>query len=586
MSAAAASHQVEADERRSGDAGWAAPPRNGARSSRRALVAVAVLAALAAGGWWGAGSILAQQAKQQVADRWDALRICLLGEGLEPGLRPSERFRFVWLGSQDGPAHADWPGRCEPFAQQLDAALATRAAYEQLGPLPSAVTIVRSSHPAEHADDLDLLHGELEMADLPLPRRSGVVPPAPGAARPLMRAEDLGSLGRAPSLGAIDASLDLQNGRMLRLLLREPDTLVCRLNDGPRDQRWQSIACRSVPLDHSAQGKLRLAPSEPGAADLIQIYDGEDSDGFYDATTGQRIWRPRYFDTQAVVRHSGVTTILHGETREGHELEQVERFRLSTLRPGKRPSARTLRIPAAARVLLMANSLLWWGGQQGEDAQGPASSRDQLFAVDLGDGLKEPAARRGLGDIPSGSRHVASCASGDRLALLMASGVRERRYTLLLRSHGRFSPPLDVGVIGGRLELSCQDGGAVLSRLGETAITLWRCTADGCARSASHELPMLREGAAALAPLNDEVVLVWTRPGEALRIRSGPADRLHQLADTLILDDADHDGLEVEALRLVSADGVALLLVQDLGGRIHPLRLTPGKPPTPVSIVR
>src|SRR5690606_26649815 len=129
-------------------------------------------------------------------------------------------------------------------------------------------------------------------------RRAQPVPAAPSGVRPLLGAEDLGAFAELDSLDAVSVDLDSTHGRVLRLLVREPGGVVlCRLNDGPRDERWRTVSCQRTPVP--ATGELRLAGAEPEAADLIYRREG-DEDGFFDAASGLRVWRPADPLAQAV----------------------------------------------------------------------------------------------------------------------------------------------------------------------------------------------------------------------------------------------------------------------------------------------
>jgi hypothetical protein len=523
--------------------------------------------------WWGSGQYLEQESRQQVADAWDTLRICLMGDGLAPGTRPSEHRRLILHSIAHTDDADEWPSRCLPYAERLDASLEARSVRSTLGSLPSAVEVVRSE--AESLPELDALYGELERADLPLPKRDLTVPTAPGAIKPLLRAKDLGVIGKVVELDDIDVRID--EGRVLRLLIPESSPLVCRFNDGPRDQRWQTVACSEAPLTTDNDAHLRLSRAMPGAADLIYARDGAKRDGFYDAATGQRIWRPSYFDAQAYVRDSGTTSILYADMRDGSRLERVEQFRLLDLVPGKRPRSRSIRVPSDARVMLLADGVLWWS---------PESQRhDTLMMASRAEGKRPLAKAKRIGQIQAKSRRIDDCRSDDTLAVLFASGIKERRYALAFRKDDVWLPPLDVGVISGQLVLSCHDGAAMLTRRSGGHFSRWRCNAVRCVQTRTGGLPITKDTVVASASLGTDMALAWISPGQPLRLRIAEPDSLHAAADVLLFDDANHGGIEPTAMRMVSADGLAILLMQDEGRRVYALRIGGGKP-QPVRIVR
>lgn len=558
---------AERDSPSGADFTAAAPPR---RSPHKSVIVSAALAILLGSvAWWGSGALFADKHSREAAEAWNAVRSCLLGDGGLGGVKPSERMRRIRLGVAHTPLGTQWPGRCAAHAERLDAALSVRELAERLGPLPSAAAIARGS---ASPTDIDELYAELELADLPLPKQPVLeVPAAPEPADPKWKPVDVAPLGQVIDLGAIDVASDGDDGRMLRLLLPEVDApLVCRLNDGPRAERWQSAACRAVPMATRPSDRLRLARAEPGAPDLIHAADAGDRTGFYDASTGQRIWRPRYFDAQAMVRVSGQSTIFHADMRDDRAREGVEQFRLVDMQPGKRPKSRSASMPTQARGLLWPELLLHWYTEDRSDA---------LMALPFRDLERKPLR---VGELPSGSRYVADCASAGTRAALFVAGVQERRYALLFQRGRDLLPPLDVGVIAGKLSLSCHDGRAILSRVGER-IARWTCDPQRCQMDLSQPLPEARVMAA--GPIGKRIALAWMAHGEPLRFRVAEPAELSGAKDTLLFDDELHGGLEPIAMRLIGADGLALLLLQDAGNRVYALRVSESDP-KPVRVVR
>jgi hypothetical protein len=510
------------------------------------------------------------QSRQEVADAWDAVRVCMVGDGLAAGTRPSEQRRLALHAVVHEQSDAPWPARCLPYAERLDRALEARSIPAAWRTLPRAVAVVSSN--AEDLPALDELHAALEGADLPLPQRDASTARAPAAVAPQFKSRDLATIGQVTHLDDVHVQLD--EGRVLRLLLPEAKPLVCRFNDGPREQRWRSVACSSVPLTLGERTQLRLSPAMAGASDLIYARDGADSDGFYDGSTGQRIWRPRYFDAQAYVRDSGTTTILYAEMRDDHERERVEQYRALSLVPGQRPRNRRLPIASDARVMLLGDNVLWWS---------PTTDRDDALTVAaLGDDKRPLGKPQAIGTLSRDARLVSSCESEGTSALFFVSGVQERRYALVFRKAGVWLPPLDVGVIEGKLTLSCHDGVAMLLRSDEDSIARWRCNATGCAQALATPPAVVPDTRFSVAPIGDSLALAWSAPGEPLRLRIAAPHELETARDAILVDDAAHSGLEPTSMRMISGDGLLLLLLQDEGGRIRALRIAA----TEASVVR
>jgi hypothetical protein len=541
------------------------PPAPRSRRAQSAVVA-ALVAGLGIVAWYASGRYFGDKAKQEAADRWDALRLCVLGDRLLPGIKPSERVRLIRLANPEPPKAGDWPTRCVDHAERLDDALAVRAVNESVGPTPSAGYLTRRLDDAGARADLDLLHEILDAADLPLPRRSRSVPMAPAPAKVQLTTVGIDVLGKALRLNDIDVAFDPRTGRSARLLVPEKKPLVCHLDEGAPEVRWTHATCRTSLLS-APRGRLSLALTEQGAPDLLRVQDAGDLNGFHDAASGLRVWPSRYFDAQAHVSASGVTTIVAAQLEDEESRGKVDHFRLIRSAPGERPKPRRLPLPSDARMLLLPQALLWW-------AQAPGAKSAKLTAQPLeGTGDAPLAAARALGDLHAESRAVGFCGDGATTAVLFTAGIHDRRYALLFHGPDGFAPLSDVGVIEGRVTLSCHEGAAMLMRVADRRITRWRCTRSGCQVGSSSALPALEGKTWAAGPVGDKVAVVWTTPGGALRLRLGTPDALATMADSIVLDDPEHGGLEVTDLRLVTAGGTGLLLVHDQALRVFALRL-------------
>jgi len=573
-----------ADDGARGTAGWVRPVLSAARRwglGGRTLTASALVAGLlAAGAWYGTGAIVESDARQRVADRWAELRACLLGTGLPPGARPSQLLRAIELGATASNDESTWPEVCVPYANQLDQALAAAAVQRELGVLPRAAPLLSGGPISDHGAELDALHTALEAAQLPLARGSRAVPPPPSPVEASLRGSDLSALESSVDLRTIEMRFDPHGGKVLRLILPTDPPQICRFNDEPREQRWRTVACRDLPSSAAGPRAPRLARSEPGSADLVYQRDARGKDGFFDAASGLRVWRPRDPQAQAVVRKSGMTTVLYTEHR-GDDGEAAS-HRLVQLRPGRAPSNRRLSVPKGAELLLLPQGLLSWSATS-------KSARTTLYSQALQeDGSYESrrwlGRRQAIGKLRARSRHVADCASGYSQAVLFATGGAEPRHTLLFREQGMFQKLVDVGVLSGAPELSCQGDVATLVRRRDDRVARIACTIDGCQQAVTSPLPGFTDGLAAVAPLGAKLVLVWNRPGEPVRLRVGTPDGIHQARDELLLDDERHGGLDPAAFRLVSNGGLVMLFIQARDGDTYVLRITGSGKTEPVNV--
>ncbi|MEZ4439526.1 MAG: hypothetical protein R3B72_10575 [Polyangiaceae bacterium] len=557
---------------------------------RRPLAGLLLGGLLAGGAWGGTGRYLEAEARQEAADAWDAARLCLLGDGLHAGTVPSRRLRQITLTVRyhADPAHP-WPARCAPHADRLDAALTARALVRELGPLPSLGPLTRDADPLAHGEVLDRLAAELAVANLPLFQRDLTVPPAPAPSPPRLRRDQLVPLGRVEALDRVDVALDPQRGEVLRLLLPDRASRICHFDPA---SDWRKARCRPTPVTIPEGARASLTRAAPGGGDLVVLRDAGDEDGFYDARTGQRILRPRYFDAQGMVAADGSSRLLYADLRNDEPGERVERFRLLDLQPGRRPNKRRLRIPRDARVLHLASSVLWWRTERPTEDERFAA-RDALFNATFTDGERVLATPTRVGELPEDTRAVADCASGDTVVVLLTSGLRDKRYSLVFVQGGVASPPQDVGSIEGRLSLSCDDGAALLTRKLQTSTATgasrWRCRPSkgdrsSCEPAEARGLPSPKKGLAEVAPLDDDLALAWAAEAEPLRLRIAEADDLHEARDIIVLEDELHGGLEPIALRWVTANGRALLLLQDVGRRVYALRVERSGKLEPVSL--
>jgi len=584
-----AAAELAEDSRQSG-AAWVRPALAAARrwgfGARSLGLSVLAAALLAAGGWVGTGAVVESDSRQLVANRWAELRTCLLGTGLPPGARPSQLLRSIQLSATLQDNGSQWPRSCVPYAEQLDRALASPTMRTALGVLPQARELLSAPQIVDRGAEIDALFAALEAAQLPLPKNHRAVPQPPAPAQATLHRSELGLLGTTPNLHSMKVTIDPQSGQVARLLLDQSPPLLCSLNAGPRDQRWARASCRSLASSTGGQDGLRLARSEPGSADLVYRQDVTGKDGFYDVASGLRVWRPRDARAQAVVRKSGVTTVLYAETRgEGIDRHVTSR-RLVHLRPGRAPSNRRLPIPRNAQTLLLPHGLMWWAHS---DSERGAKLFGQRLS-DSGPGADQPrrwlGKRELIGRLPTGSRHVADCASGTTQAVLFSTRGSEPRHTLLFREQAMFQKLVDVGVVSGAPALSCHGDTAILLQRRGNRIARMHCTIDGCRQASTSPLPGFDDGVAAVAPIGPKLILVWTRPGEPVRLRMGAPDTLHQVADELLFDDEQHDGLEPIALRLVSNNGLALLLLSTRNGSTYGVRIPTSGRAAPLQVVR
>jgi hypothetical protein len=563
------------------------------RSRRRGLGVVASLllaTLLGVIGWRSSDAFFVAQARQRVANRWAALRRCLLGEGNDSSELPSERLRRL-DGARSTAAPADaagWPERCMPHARALDAALASRSLPVGLARLPRASEIVDSTvNLAQRAAELDRLWSALREADLP-PAEADQAPdpsppPGPPGQRPALARAKLAAFGRIGDLSAVDLQGNLGTGDSARLLLPMPSgqPVLCSVDEAPSNGGAVELDCRTVAARlPGAEIGWRLARFERGAPELVYGRTAAGKDGFFDAATGQRIWRPGSAEAQAVVSESGAVSVLYAVTRSSAgraprrdepslALDDTDHFQLARLRPGRPPANNWLDVPSTARVVLTDRFLVWWAQQDGSTG---------VYAQALGEGADPLGPRHRVGDVPAGSRLMAERSCQGVLALLLADRSPVPRHTLLVATGRDLPAPVDLGPFGGQIGLGCRGSSPSLAGLDPAlGAVAWQCDDRSCARSAGAPPSTVSSAGtmASVAPLDAALVLVWWQPGTGVRMRIGSPPELESAPETVLLEPESSPVLRPKSLRLRGGEHAALLLVQDEAGDLRLLRIDP-----------
>ncbi len=568
------------------------------RDRRRAInLSLLVATLLGVGAWYGADAYFSQAAKQRTADCWAAFDRCLLGASLEPGELPSERLGRIESLTNGKPAAngSAWPGRCLRHAQALDRALSSHSMQARLGSVPSASSIIEQFDDREQRDQkLDALWNMLTNADIPLAQVGITVAAAPEAPTPpkppkaRLTYSELGSIAWADRLSDVLADTDIVSGRVLRLLFPQREPLLCRLTDGRAKSRWANIDCRKPALSIPGDAQLwRFARAEPEATDLFYALTATGKDGFYDAISGHRIWNPRSPFAQASVGKNGTITVLDARHRKRTKKGAKDRsrsaddwqpgpiayYRLVRLRLGQAPSTHRLDLAATARPLLLWRTLIW----SKPDEQG-----DELYGQPILIADKAVGSVQRVGTVPSGSQHVADCATDGLRAVLLANNTEPPVYTVLFGKKGGFPSPVRVGAIAGRLSFNCHGNHASLTRLDQPlGVSRWMCGTDGCEPASSRPLSLPRSETAPLAvgSLGEQVIVVWVDNASRLWMRQGRIGALHHTESVLLFEaepshsSSSESAAIIHSLRLITSDSVAALLIRDDAGRVSALRI-------------
>jgi len=530
-------------------------------------------------GWFGYGTKLTDDGRQQVATRWLELQQCMVGSSPN-GALPSKRMEAIRRATRASNGNHDWPQRCTPYATDLDQVLSKPSVRDVIGELrPASAMFAAGTTPVQQGTQLDALWRALRAAELPVAGATRDVPAPPEGMRTLLADSKLSSLGRVAQLDNIAATFDPVSGRVLRLLMLTEQPRLCVLDDGERSVRWRNAMCRDVAVKLEPGSFVRLARAEPGAADLVYARTPKERDGFYDASSGRKLWTPRFAAAQAIVRASGETSILYAEMAGKKKRKRVDAFRLVRFAPGKRPMNARLKIPRTARTLLTATELLWWRTRR-DDGR---ATHDELVAQALRADDEVLGKRRRVGKLPIGSRYVDDCANRSMRAVLFASRGDEPRYALALQRGTSPHRAVDIGVLEGRIDMVCNDSEVVLSRVGDSHVSLWRCNQDGCEHEQTGALPGLGEGTGVAATVGDRLLYVHMSHG-LLQMRHGTTEELASAPDQLLFNEVAQGGFDAQELRLIGSGHTGLLLLHGQDAGVYALRISSDGNVEPVAV--
>jgi hypothetical protein len=502
----------------------------------------AAIASLTA--WLVAGRVLDDRGRQELADRWAEAELCLVGPGLSSGARPSVRMRRIALASRasdDG-----WPQRCEPAASELDHALDRSGLRAELGEVPSLAAAL-SLVPDARARVVDTVWEKLRAASLPA-GRPGQVTTAPDGDTPRLQHGKLSPLAVDASLSEVLVDRTSSDGT-LRLIL--PGARLCHV-EGTTPAPYSRLSCRGLALP--VRGEARFAWKQASGPDLLYLRDA-DGDGFYDAASGQRIWRPRFDRAEASIEGGGATTVLYGEKLG--RAKGIDSWRIARLVPGRPPKNRRITVPASARAVLFPDAIAWW--ESGEDASVWVAGFDG----------EKPRAPVRVGAWRAPDRLADRCALDGTVAMAFARGDRT---LLLARVGGQWhvdEAPLATGT------LSCARDSVVWLGTRPGGFTARVCRASGCLPAAG-SLPSA--SIMAVAPLSDQWLFVSGEPGQPARVTVLANDGTTR--ERLLLDDADHGGIALRGVRLMSGEGRALALLEADGRRLYAVTIDERGEPT------
>ena len=497
--------------------------------------------------------------RQRAADAWSDLSRCLAGDLRRVGeiARTARRAELrVPSTARVLPAAAqarEWPWRCAPYAQSLtqsifashseDPALRLLARFASIAATELSQRALRTERDTPRRY-LDELFAAAARANLPPARRSTVAPPPepmrvldPSRVRPLLRARGASQLVALP---AYDTGA-------LRVLLGRPERRVC---DFDRDLDWPT--CERAPaLD--AIARVSLSPARPPLMPLWRTRGDHESGELRAPAHPETVLHPRAVDAWRETRDGAVILAALDDTATPrYALFDNAREALAL------PPIEHLAQPPA---LFDRHVIVVTENDTAPSSDGGVARRVEVRAATVSrEGawrFAEPFTLRGTvtaaGEVP-----MRGCWSPtvERVAVYGSDG----RGLVLTWREGRFvradEVPLGAGTV------SCD--GAVMRAAWyapspSPAVHVTTCDAQ-CAHA---EAPApLVDGTPQVAALGARVLVVHT--GETfggLRYRYGPLATIADANDTVVFDDAAHDGVDFDAPATVLTRGDLAVLV-------------------------
>jgi hypothetical protein len=509
---------------------------------------------------------------------WSALSTCLVGKAAnEPLVARAQQLRLIQLSSaQSGTSKDAWPGRCSGYADDLYAALPDSGQGMMLKrKLAKDLSCSEQKGSCKFNPEANLLNLATELwetaKDSGMPASetiAGVPVPQPGTA-PVVTAATWKSFSAKPMKFAGPVSAG--DGRALVLLK-------------PEEGRARPTACEFT----EAFSKVRCTEASPNVPELpahsIEVIRdagvfaaGMTETGLvaYDLRTGE----------QSAVRGQGRRLVRDGIAVEPAAKEDVsaappkkgakpdvkeEGFIAVALENGK--ASREVKLPIVNGIgnpMSVGKHIVYLS---------QAADGTTLEAKTLDRGrLKPEATLKG-----AFSCNLRTCQKGDTVAVAAlgsrsglpgakaTGGAGKTQFTLALFRNGAWSKALEATLPFERAydsELVCTDSGASLAyaQNADDAVQIGRidCSMEACKSSEAKLAGVKSKWWWTVAPLGDQVLMLWRSNFGETRLRLAPLSELPQASDTLVFDSPDFGGPAASEPSSVISDDAALMIFRD-----------------------
>lgn len=587
-----------------------------ASTDKLALVLCAVLGASACDDG-SAAAAADQKVLEAAAEKWAALRSCLVGPPLAEGEQAKSRMLQSELTLVAQGLQTPWPSSCAPLGTALGETLETLksdASVSQYAQLAKVAKELGDTRPTMMLATESPVVGRLFEAAAAAGMLKSPAAPAPAAASataatsapsPSAEPADAGAVGESqppPASRPLPtdqlAALGESKGFIERVEAAPSETVRFVLGDTDAGAFYCALGSSEAPLDHarcwSVTGEVNVAatPLSAESADahyvfniapepVVQQIGGES----YDLPVGKTAF---VFDNGTI-----------GDVVPSRPKPELVR-RLAQGKVEKAP----LTPPGGGTMLAFRGGALTWRGP----VRG-ASGRRPFVTQKVQDGRIGLSGRVEVGELPRNAANVASCRSGEHLHLFVADAdpagkdmvESKRNVAVATRTGDKWSKPVastvDVGVGAldwwdtGVRSFTCQGDVATFTWMrADRRVGQLRCQGEVCEVAMSE--PLAEAGTnekIRVSNLGDRTLVIRTLRGmgpisgltELVAMRLAPIGELARAKDRVLLGDDKHGGLPDlhKSLGLISVGAAAVVLVHS-GPNIYGLRLDGDGNPT------
>lgn len=555
-------------------------PINRGRWKPFALTGVLALAAV--GVWFANARLSADRSAESLREastHWNRLSRCLVGERLPEGERVSTFVRRIEVGlppvdpaASAAERQALWPYRCAQHASRMTHALFEMGSagerYRMLAAFASrAATALETGELHTGRDDprayLDEIFELARRAQLP-PGERATGPLPPPAAHPLA-ARALSALFAGEDAASVVGS-DPVPSRALRILVGGAARRVCTLGARPEPERSLTFArCETLPFAR-APASAELVAAEDDAPTLVRVRAaGTESWDLHPAARGaSRLFAGAF---GAFAEASGRLTVLSRAAASVHS--NAAGYELVRLDGEAASRPRALALPAPAT--LITPTLVWNHvvvsasvGDLSSSANSVVSAR--LFAAALDESAPRFAE---IGALPAGAAPPLLACRTEQSLVLGARGQDDRVALSFLRASGWSRPVETTAPVGASFTCRGTEATFTWTEISpHRFIHQVRCTPAGCSASRG-TLPEF-DGEMLVSDLDGRVLFLGVpRGGLGLRMRLAPVADVYSTNDVVVIDDAAHGGLAIEAPRQIFVRASSAVVLVTSTGTAH-----------------